>query len=64
MTDTPDAWAIMDEWLKKQSDAVATKAGAHIIGGGDLNKPSYRTLLGRGQAYARMRSFIHGAKND
>lgn len=57
----PEAWKAMDDWCRKQMQALKARSEPHVMSGGDLNDPEYRRLLGQHQAFSRMRSFIHGS---
>lgn len=57
-----DPWAAMDEWCQRQCEKLGLPMTEHIMDGGSLNLPNYRQQLGQHQAFMRMRSFIHGAR--
>lgn len=54
----------VEEWCAKQCAKLSDEASAHIMSGGDMNDPTYRSMLGQSQAFMRVRSFIHGAKDE
>ncbi len=57
-----EAWDEMDNWCAERAAKISAKAGQHVMDGGKLTAPKYRTMLGKHQAYMAMRSFIHGAR--
>ena len=52
----------LDAWCAARGAKVTAKAGKHVMDGGSLNAPNYRTALGKHQAYAAVRSYISGAR--
>lgn len=56
-------WDAMDAWCEKRSGALRDELGKYILSGGSYDNLGYCVKLGRAQAYAAMRSFIHGARN-
>ena len=54
----------LDEWIVGRLEKVSYKACKHVIGGGNLNAPNYRTALGKHQAYMAVRSYIRGMKKQ
>lgn len=57
-----DPWAEMDAWLVRQNEPVKDRVCELIYQGVSVNDPEVRNLVGQGQAIARMRSYIHGAR--
>lgn len=57
----PDPWQEMRDWCIAQQQALKEPMIAAAMRG-SVNDPDYRTLLGQSQAFARMRSYIHGAR--
>jgi len=56
-----EAWHAMDDWCRKRSADLLQTMEPYIMGGGSTDDAQYRQQLGQSQAYAAMRSFIHGA---
>ena len=54
----------LDGWIEARVAKVTAKAGKHVMDGGNLNAPKYRTALGKHQAYSAVRSFISGCKKN
>lgn len=57
-----DPWKIMDDWCKRQSEKLGEQGDAMLSNGTPPMNPAYRTLLGKSQAFGRVRAFIHGAR--
>ena len=56
--------AEMDAWCRKRIAQMTPEQERHVMSGGSLDDPRYRTLLGRHQAYMAMRSYIHGSRRQ
>lgn len=55
-----DPWEEMDAWCRRKQASLSLQSAPYVPH--HLEHPEYRRLLGQHQAFGKMRSFIHGAK--
>lgn len=53
---------ILDDWCERRAGRLGAISAQHLLGGGSVDDPHYRALVGEHRAYLAMRSFIHGSR--